>query len=114
LSADGRDVIAARPIASERQTRGRPVMRYTGEPLIEVRHVGGSVEDRDFLFTRRQLLLENLDARLIAVLHEQSVDRPAEADISAGNFELVGHHPLELPPATALGHGCRPLSWRSF
>src|SRR6478672_11437289 len=51
------------------------------KPLVEVRHVGRTVEDRDFLLTRRQLLLENLDARLIAVLHEQLVDRPAEIGI---------------------------------
>src|SRR6516225_1901287 len=57
---------------------GKPHAEVFLEPLIEVRHVGRSVEDRDFLFTRRQLLLENLDARLIAVLHEQSVNRPAE------------------------------------
>src|ERR1043165_3696322 len=50
------------------------------EPLIEVRHVGRSIEDRDFLFARRQLLLKNLDARLVAVLYEQPVDGPAEAD----------------------------------
>ena len=36
------------------------------EPLIEVRHVGRSIEDRDFLLTRRQLLLENFDACLVA------------------------------------------------
>src|SRR5262245_42221611 len=64
------------------------------QPLIEVRHVGRSVEDRDFLLARGQLLLENLDARLIAVLHEQPVDRPAQAHFTAGIFELLGHHPL--------------------
>src|SRR5215475_2458430 len=73
------------------------------EPLIEVRHMGRSVEDRDLLLTHRQLLLENLDARLIAVLHEQPVDRPAEADIAAGIFELLGHQLLELVRVQEVG-----------
>src|SRR5436309_3432464 len=30
------------------------------KPLVKVQHVGRTVEDRDFLLTRRQLLLENL------------------------------------------------------
>src|SRR5258705_9214684 len=61
------------------------------KPLVKVRHVGRTVEDRNFLLTRRQLLVENLHARFVAILHEQLVDRPSEDYIPAGVFD-----PLEL------------------